>query len=329
MKRTALILALIAILPALTACKEEKGTNLPAISGKAGEIIVVASKAQWEAEAGNAVREILASEYLVLPQKEPKFNLSNVPETSMNKLLKVHRNLLYLDIKEGNSAGMKVRRDIWAQPQTMVIISANDEAEAAGFISENGEKLVEAFEAAERNRNIANARQYEEAGLRALVEKKFGGSPYFPKGYSLKKQTPDFLWISYETSYTNQGIFIYSFPYTGDDQLTPEALTAKRDEITMENVPATMNGSYMITNPTVAPVTGIVEFNGIDRVELRSLWDTRNDFMGGPFVQHAFVSKDSSQVIVAEGFVYAPKYNKRNYLRQVESIICSFEWKED
>lgn len=328
MKRHTLPIALLAAMTALVSCKEEKGTNLPAISGKAGEIIVVASKAQWESEAGSAIREALASEYMVLPQKEPKFTLSDVPEASINKLLKVHRNMLYLDIKLGNATSAKVRNDVWAHPQTMVVVSAPDETAAAQYITDNADMLVDAFEKAERDRSISNARHYEEVSLRNTVESKFGGSPVFPTGYSLKKQTPDFLWISNETSYTNQGIFIYTFPYTGEDQLSVNGLIDKRNEVMKDNVPATMEGSYMITNPTITPVDKEVSYNGISRIEIRSLWDTQNDFMGGPFVQHAFLSKDKSKVIVVEGFVYAPKYNKRNYLRQVEAIICSFAWKE-
>jgi hypothetical protein len=30
-----------------------------------------------------------------------------------------------------------------------------------------------------------------------------------------------------------------------------------------------------------------------------------------------------------EAFVYAPRYDKRSYLRQVESILYSFEWKNN
>jgi len=33
--------------------------------------------------------------------------------------------------------------------------------------------------------------------------------------------------------------------------------------------------------------------------------------------------------VVLEAFVYAPRYPKRNYLRQVESIIYSFEWQKE
>ena len=48
--------------------------------------------------------------------------------------------------------------------------------------------------------------------------------------------------------------------------------------------------------------------------------------MGG-FVSHSFYSKDGSEVITVEAFVYAPKYNKRHYLRQVESLLYS--WSEE
>ncbi len=48
--------------------------------------------------------------------------------------------------------------------------------------------------------------------------------------------------------------------------------------------------------------------------------------MGGPFVAHSFYSKDNKDIITLFAWVYAPKYDKRQYLRQVESIAYSFEW---
>ena len=35
------------------------------------------------------------------------------------------------------------------------------------------------------------------------------------------------------------------------------------------------------------------------------------------------------EIIVVEGFVYAPRYDKRDYIRQVESILYSFDWEEE
>jgi hypothetical protein len=43
-------------------------------------------------------------------------------------------------------------------------------------------------------------------------------------------------------------------------------------------------------------------------------------------VTHVFYSPDGKYMIGLEGFVYAPKFDKRQYLRQVEAIIYSFEW---
>jgi hypothetical protein len=58
------------------------------------------------------------------------------------------------------------------------------------------------------------------------------------------------------------------------------------------------------------------------------MWEVQNDFMGGPFVSHSFYSADGSEILVAEAWVYAPQFDKRQYLRQVESILYSWEWKK-
>jgi len=184
--------------------------------------------------------------------------------------------------------------------------------------------ICDAFEDAERERVIYNARKFENASLAVAVRSQFGGSPYFPSSYTLKKKTDDFVWISYETTYTTQGIFIYKFPYTSPEQFSLEALVAKRNEVLKENVPASLEGSYMITNPVIQPGYYQKEYKGRQFVEIRSLWETQNDYMGGPFISDAFLSSDGKDIIVIEGFVYAPKYDKRDYLRQVEAIIYSW-----
>ena len=50
--------------------------------------------------------------------------------------------------------------------------------------------------------------------------------------------------------------------------------------------------------------------------------------MGGPFVSHSFFSKDGKDIIVLDAFVYSPRFDKRLYMRQVESLLYSFEWDE-
>ncbi|MDD2594862.1 MAG: DUF4837 family protein [Bacteroidales bacterium] len=330
MKKVHFLLAGLIAIVLFISCSDNGDKNkalLPSISGKAGEIAVISTKGQWESEPGTTIRNILAGDCPYLPQKEPLYNLFNVPQNAFNKVFQGHRNLLYINIdNQQQEASMNIRQDIWAQPQTMLEISAPNVESATRFINDNAEKITSVFEQAERDRVIRNAKLYEVINLRTFVTNRIGGSPYFPDGYSLKKQTPDFIWISYETSFTNQGIFIYKFPYESPEQFTPKYIIQKRDEVMKENVPASTDNSYMMTNPTIDPGFRWVKYRGREFAETKSLWDTQNDFMGGPFVSHSFLSKDKKEVIVVEGFVYAPKYPKRNYLRQVESILYSFEW---
>ena len=332
MKATSLLKITVVAALALAACsctQRDKHPSLPAISGKAGEIAVVATKAQWEAEPGTAIRSVLAADFPYLPQREPLYRLFNVPFENFNKIFKVHRNILHVQIADTCSTYVKVVNDVWASPQTVVMLSAPDELTAAQFVTENSEKLCAIFRKAEMDRVIINSMQYENKGLGESVARIYGGTPYFPSTYSLKKQAQDFTWISYETSFTNQGIFIYKFPYTGEEQFSAENLVAERDAVLKENVPATTEGSYMITNPNIIPGFEWKEYGGRKFAEIRSLWDTYNDFMGGPFISDAFLSEDGKDVIVIEGFVYAPKYAKRDYLRQLEGIIYSWHWNKN
>lgn len=326
MKRALFILSIAVAI--LSACKGgEKQPILPDISGKAGEVAVVASKAQWEAEPGNTIRSILAATCEYLPQAEPLYTLFNVPKEAFSKLFKVHRNILFLNVNEANkTTEVKILKDIWATPQLVIRIDAPDDESATEAIEQNSEKILSAIEMAERGRIIANNKSFEDHAIHRTVAEQFGGSPIFPDGYSIKKVADNFMWISYETTFTNQSILIYKYPYESGAQLSLRFLADKRNEITHQHIPCMTEDSYVIINPMIVPGYRWVKYLQKDFAEMRGLWEAHNDFMGGPFVSHTFLSRDSTEIITVDGFVYAPKYPKRNYLRQVEAILYSFDW---
>ncbi len=302
----------------------------PTVSGKAGEVIVVMSKANWESEPGTDLRSILAVDYPYLPQKEPAFTLINITEKDFSSIFQVHRNIIILKTDPKYSeATMVTQEDIWAAPQTVITITAPNAASASELIEKKKDIIFNTLSQAERNRVIRNSKRYEEVSLRKMAAEEYGGSPYFPKGYSLKKKSDDFTWISYETTYTNQGIFMYKIPYKDSTSMSIDNLIKARNEVMQKNVLGMLDNSYMTTSSEVTPSLNWIKYKGRDFAEMRGFWEVKNDFMGGPFVSHAFYDKNSNNIIVLEGFVYAPRYDKRNYLRQVESILYSFDWKED
>ncbi len=325
------LMAVLACLLALGGCKGNNKRNLmPNVSGKAGEVLVVIEREQWEGNLGVALREVLASDTPYLAQREPLFSLSNVPPGSFNSMFKVHRNILLVNINPQNvSNGVMYKNNQWARPQAVVQLNAADAEEALSLFSEAGVTIAEFFEQSERDRIIANAKLYEEHALQEPVKKVTGGILHFPSGYRCRKFTDDFVWIADEKQYTNQTVLVYKYPVTGPDVFTLENIIQARNEVMQANVPGMFDGSYMTTSAAMDPTTRSMRYHGRDFMETRGFWEVHGDFMGGPFVSHSFYSPDGESVIVLEAFVYAPRYDKRQYLRQVEALLYSFEWEKD
>jgi len=300
------------------------------VSGKAGEVIVVMDKNIWESGPGQSLRSILAVDFPHLPQREPLFSLFNINTNAFSSIFQTHRNIIICNVNPAlEEAKVVIQEDIWAAPQIVVTVSGPDLESIKESIDNNSDRLRNAMEQAERNRVIRNSKKFEEKAIRQTVINFLGGSPYFPTGYRIKKQTDSFIWVAYETTYTTQGVFIYTYPYRNPDDLTLSRIIAERNLKLEKEVPGPLDNTYMTTNSLIEPSFRWVNFNKREFVEIRGLWDVKNDFMGGPFVCHCFYDRDNQQVVVLEAFVYAPRYPKRNYLRQVESIIYSFEWQKE
>lgn len=331
MKRI-IYLLLAAALMTVTACSggSAKKALLPNVSGKAGEVIVVIEKADWEGALGNEVRAILAEDCPWLYVREPLYSLVNVAPGGFADLFKVHRNIVLFQIDpQVQQTGVFLKNDIWAAPQCVVQVSAPDSKQALSLLKEKSELITGAIEQAERDRVIHNTLLYEERTIFSSVSGVMGGSPHFPSGYKLRKLTDDFAWIADIKQYTTQGVLIYKYPVDSDDPFTEDEIITRRNEILKENVPGMFDNTYMTTAEYFSPTVEYLKYKGRDFAQTRGYWEVYNDYMGGPFVSHSFYSQDGKDIIVLDAFVYAPRYDKRQYLRQVESLLYSFEWNKD
>ena len=320
------ILFCFAALAALVSCGNSKNV-LPGVSGKAGEVIVVIEKAHWDGELGDALREYLACDCDFLPQPEPLYNLAYVTPAGFTNMFQSHRNIIMVhidqDVKED---GITFYNNKWARPQCIIMINAKGLDEAVAVVRRDYEKIRARLEQAERDRVVASARLYEAKEIRENVAERFGGSIVFPSGYVIKKINDSFAWIGNDNTYVYKDILVYRYPANGKDDLQPETIIAQRNRILKENVPGMFDGTYMTTRQVAEPKVSYINYKGHDFAETRGFWEVENDFMGGPFVSHSFYSLDGSEILVFEAFVYAPKYDKRQYMRQTESLLYSFQW---
>lgn len=330
MKTISRISAFIALFVAAVSCSSGKQKALlPNVSGKAGEVIIAMDKDNWEGDLGNEVRYVLGGDTPYLAQKEPLFNLVNVSPTGFADLFRVHRNIVIFSTDSSLQEGKVVyRADLWARPQCVIEVSAPDSQTLLNLFRENSDNISGALEQAERDRIIANAKLYEEYGIAEAVRGKISGSPHFPSGYKLRKMTDDFIWIADDKQYSTQGVFIYWYPAEEKENFSKENILAHRNAVMKANVPGMFDNTWMTTSTFIEPTVEFISFRGRQFAQTRGFWEVQNDFMGGPFVSHSFYSRDGKDIIVVEAWVYAPKYDKRQLLRQVESVIYSFEWAE-
>ena len=132
------ILALTAILA--TSCKDTDAIVKQNVGGKAGEIIIVANKAEWESEPGNELRNILAAPYPYLPQSEPSYTIINIPHKSFTSLFEYHRNIVIVKVDPQLEAKFTAVEDVWAAPQTVIMITAPTKEELTKVIAEMDNK---------------------------------------------------------------------------------------------------------------------------------------------------------------------------------------------
>ena len=315
-----------AVLTACTGKVREK--MLPQISGAAGEVVVVIEDDVWKATA-DTILNILAEDVPGLPQSEPLFDVVRIPNSAFSEIFQRHRNIISCRIASDSTANIKVAHDLWATPQTVIQIVAPSAQAFEQLFSDNREKIVGLLLKAEQDRIIKNYSTFPERQVMNKLAKATGVTMTIPKGYTFDMDTNNFVWISHETPEISQGLFVYYYDYTDSLMLTRDSLIAMRNRMCKAYVGGPSDGSYM-TTVGFEDVTTFRSFNlrGRYTAELRGLWETRGDFMGGPFVSITQYDEKHGRIVTVDGYVYAGKKDKRNYMRQVEAIMSTMEFVE-
>ncbi|MGE0077659.1 MAG: DUF4837 family protein [Bacteroidales bacterium] len=328
MKYTLNFLMIFVVLVSLGSCKKgSKGEQsfLPNVTGSAGEIVMVLPKQLWNDSIGVAYKGILTQEFPYLPQPEPMFDLISIPPEAFTDIFKSHRNILYNDVSQKyKEPKFILKRDVWASPQTVLYVVGPSYSSIAAFVNKEKDKMVAIFEQAERDRVVQNAKKYEELDISTVLKQKFNIELAVPKGYSIRKQTDNFVWISLETPKISQGLLIYTFPYTEKNTFSSEYLLTKRDEV-VKQIPGPNDGTYMITSTVYPPNFSAMMYRDRYFGILRGFWDVYKHPMGGPFISFSTLDEKRQVIVNVEAYVYAPGTKKRNYLRQVESLVYSLE----
>ncbi len=333
MKKLNLIAMIMILIVSLSSCvnedKAKESRKARSVGGTSEILMITQNDEQWKGQMGQTVRDFFEQEQYGLPQPEKNFKVAHLNIDALNDMFKKHRNLIIAKIdKDIKNPLVETQKNWESEPQFVIRITASSpESWVRTFESQkDGLKLI--FDENERARFQEFFRPTTDYKIVNKLKERFGVTMNIPEGYFIGIDKDDFMWIRKETSDMSMAFLIYELPYKDTADLNPNNIIKVRDSIVEKYIPGPIDGSYMTTDKEfLTPVfKTLPEFPAGYAVETRGLWNVVGDFMAGPFVSYSIVKPESDKIVTAEGWVYYPNKEKRDLLRQQESILYSLKF---
>jgi hypothetical protein len=317
-------LVAVIVLLVLFSCKEQSNKEeryLPPSGGTLNNLTIVSNDGLWNGSVGDAVRDIFAAPVVGMPQDEPSYTLKHMKTRAFHEFVKKSRT--FVELKTGQSKGIKFVKNVYASPQLGIIISGETNEELIAVLKENAAKM------SSQVKNIEIDYKQSEISKNLLdtddITSVFGIDLSVLFSYRIAKKTDDFMWLRKDIKTGDMNLMIYELPYgtVKRDSTAIAKIVEIRDSIGKVHIPGPVKNSYMITEKSFAPHLGATLINTNQTLETRGIWDVKNDYMAGPFVNYIIDDEKNNRQLVLEGFTYAPQIAKRDYMFELEAIIKS------
>ena len=358
------LLVTVLLLPALVSLLGCEALDYrPRAAGKEGEIVVVIDSTSWNGPLREVLDEQLGPWVATLPAPEPLFNLrrASVGSQAAFESVRIVKNVVFaaplglgtpeaeflrsrldsaaVEAVLAGSTAVVSRPNLWREEQQVYYVLGATEEDVANALRENGEDIRYTFNRITRERMhrdmFDRGRQPE---LESYLMDRHGFAVNAQHDYQVALDTTNFVWLRrIISSDTWRSLFVW---YT--DDLSPADLTADwvvdtRDRLTRAYVTGNLGGYVRVDRRRPLESENI---NFLDRFafEVRGLWhmvgdgengEIREAGMGGPFLTYAFYDQPTGRTYLVDGMVFAPGYEKRDFLRQLEVIAYTFRTRED
>lgn len=337
-----------------------EGDFRPQAKGSFGEAIVIMDSTKWDSQTAQAIRDVYGGGIQTLPNWEPKMDLRfrDFKNNAQLEDLREHKNIIIAatiddstntadfvrallsdqverEVKKGNVFAFPLRNE-WYKNQWSVILTSTSDSLLARKIRRSGEILSEQLINRELQRWTAEI--YEKAEQTDIED-----SLWTKYGWKIRVQHD---WrVNIDTTYQANGKKNHFFTMRRNlpdnqrwfwawwindvppqDTLDPSWINAKRDSLMERWIRGTREESFVTTDYEHHPVTtDTLTIDGHPAYETRGVWMMTNDAMAGPFVNMTIYDKHQGRLFMLEFGQFAPKYDKRRFVRQFQAMLRTFE----
>nr|MCU0347770.1 DUF4837 family protein [Saprospiraceae bacterium] len=320
--------------------------------GRVNQLLVIADSNLWTGPVGDSFFYYFSAPYILLPQPEPIFDVVHMtPEAlAAQPLKKEFRTIVFLyDLNDENSVTSRMTRfdlgpeklielqkgkgynvtlgqDKWALKQQLFYVNGLGEDKLIACVAANFPAIARKI--SERDENIVRSTAFqggEAVKLQEDIFAKYNLKMRIPKGYQQAKYDgkTNTLWLRSDQREIIANIIVHKLPYTDKSQLTKAGIKKIRDGIT-GIVTTQQPNTYMRINDTDLPL--FIEnktLNNVYTVQAKGVWDIVNDFKGGPFVTNLMLNTKTNELVLVDGFVFAPGKDKRNHMQELEYVLST------
>lgn len=308
----------------LNACDRKNSPKyLPESVGAINSLSLVIDNDLWNGMVGDEIRKHFAAPVDGLPWDEPLFSIHQMPVEVFSGHTRNSRNILL--ISKGESL-FRLEDDAYAKPQKVAYIRGRTNDELLRLLNEYATSLIKIYKKHDIIESQKRIRQ--SVNKETALQEKLGVTLTMSPVYKIVKQENNFFWIERQIPKGTMNLILYEMPLDAipeDSIQRVEAIVKMRDSIGERYIPGRQEGMYMVTEKAYAPYMFNIQIADRKAIETRGMWEVKNFFMAGPFLNYIIEDTPNNRLLVMEGFTFAPSTNKRDYMFELEAILQSVE----
>lgn len=343
------------------------GDYRPRAIGPEGEVTVVMDSSHWTGPVGDSFRETVTPWLETLPQPERYFQIRHMELSSERAFESIQdlknvviaaplsdssneanflRRRLSADAKaaiENGQSAVVSKPNLWRRSQRVFFVTAATPEDLSKVLADQGSEIRSSIESITLQRMeremYEKARQYD---LEDTLMNRHGFAVNVQHDYQLvvdsTTQSRGFVWLRRILAKTRREFFVYYEENADPSTLSPEWLYATHDSLTREHLRGSVSGFVRIDyrRPLDTEQKNIFDRYGY---ATRGLWHmvkpspNEGEFLsvggGGPFLAYAFYDQSTDRIYLLHGSVFAPDYDKLEFLRQMEVMAKTFRTKRE
>ncbi len=352
MKKHIFTLSFVAISILFVSVLSSCGDVKPRALGFETEIIVIADTVEYM-KFEESLTEVFSS-IIYTPQPENLFYLKRKPFNSLRNNERKKNILIIAPLNSKSEVGNYInsiispevkakiekdsvyvinKYDLWAKGQLVMIITGKNIETINKNISENKDNLLHYFQKVSDARlyeSIYNS-QYEKKDVEAMLLKNYGWIVYVQADYYLAKNVPEdkFVWLRRNPNGDmERWLMVHWIENATPEYLNKDSVIALRNRITQKHYRSTDDSSWVEIAFDYLTFSE-VNFQGKYAIMTQGLWRMSDQSMGGPFINYTFYDEKTKRLYLLDGSIFAPRYQKRTLIQQMNVTLQSFRLKED